>query len=113
MFWENFVKLCNNNGVSPNGVCADLGFSTAIATKWKNGSEPRSTTLQLIASYFDVTVDYLLGKEQKEKPIAGNDRQNEDPLLNEAYELMKKLSPENQKQAYKYLEFLSSSSEKQ
>ena len=63
MFWENFVKLCNNKGVSPNGACADLGFSTAIATKWKNGATPRSTTLQLIADYFDVSVDYLLGKE--------------------------------------------------
>ena len=62
MFWENFVKLCNNKGVSPNGVCADLGFSTAIATKWKNGATPRSTTLQLIASYFNVTVADLLGE---------------------------------------------------
>ena len=75
MFWNNFVNLCNNKGKSPNGVCAELGYSTAIATKWKNGSIPRDTTLKKIASYFNVTVDYLLGKTDTPAPreiIRGN-----------------------------------------
>lgn len=59
MFWNNFVKLCNNIGKSPNGVCADLGYSTAIASKWKKGATPRDTTLKKIADYFGVTVDDL------------------------------------------------------
>lgn len=68
MFWNNFVNLCNNKGKSPNRVCADLGYSTAIATKWKNGAVPRDTTLKKIADYFDVTVDYLLGKTSEPTP---------------------------------------------
>ncbi len=75
MFWNNFVNLCNNKGKSPNGVCAELGYSTAIATKWKNGSIPRDTTLKKIADYFNVTVDYLLGKTDTPTPgteIRGN-----------------------------------------
>lgn len=59
MFWNNFVNLCNNKGKSPNGVCADLGYSTAIATKWKNGAVPRDTTLKKIADYFGVPVSAL------------------------------------------------------
>ena len=59
MFWNNFVNLCNNKGKSPNGVCADLGYSTAIATKWKNGAVPRDTTLKKIADYFNVPVSAL------------------------------------------------------
>lgn len=27
MFWDNFVILCNKKGKSPNGACAELGFS--------------------------------------------------------------------------------------
>lgn len=46
MFWDNLIKLCNTNGISPNGVCAELGFSNAIATKWKNGAVPRHTTIK-------------------------------------------------------------------
>lgn len=62
MFWDNLIKLCNNRGVSPNGVCLELGLSNATATKWKNGAIPRNATLKRIADYFDVSVDYLLGR---------------------------------------------------
>ena len=65
MFWNNFVSLCNKNEKSPNGVCMELDLSTATATKWKNGSMPRPTTLQKIANYFNVSVEYLCGKEEK------------------------------------------------
>lgn len=60
MFWDNFVTLCNQKGKSPNGACAELGFSANTATKWKQGSIPRDTTLRKIADYFGVTVDELL-----------------------------------------------------
>lgn len=70
MFWENFVKICNDKNISPNKACADLGLSKATSTKWKNGSQPRDTTMRKIADYFGVTVDYLIGRE-KEQPIHG------------------------------------------
>ena len=60
MFWKNFINLCNNKKMTPNGVCAELGFSVATATHWKQGAVPRSTTLQKIADYFGVTAESLL-----------------------------------------------------
>lgn len=60
MFWDNLIKLCNANGISPNGVCAELGLSNAISTKRKNGAVPRHTTIKKIADYFGVTPDSLL-----------------------------------------------------
>ena len=63
MFWDNLIKLCNNRGISPNGVCLELGLSNATATKWKNGAIPRNATLKKIADYFGVSVDYLLGRK--------------------------------------------------
>lgn len=77
MFWDNFVILCNENEKSPNAVCAELGLSTAIATKWKSGSLPRSTTIKKIADYFGVTTEALL-TGQKETPTAeGDERKTE------------------------------------
>lgn len=61
MFWNIFVSLCNQKGKTPNGVCFELGFSAATATKWKKGAVPRDTTLQKIADYFQVSTTYLLG----------------------------------------------------
>ena len=64
MFWDNLVQLCNKKGVSPNGVCASLGLSTATATKWKKGAVPRSTTLKMIADYIEVSPDVLIQDDQ-------------------------------------------------
>lgn len=41
MFWEIYSDLCKRNGVSPNGVAAELGFSNATCTKWKKRYHPQ------------------------------------------------------------------------
>lgn len=65
MFWNNFVDLCNASNETPNGVAKKLGFSTGTVTWWKKGRHPRDTALKKIADYFDVSVDYLLGNQDK------------------------------------------------
>ncbi len=62
MFWERYSAICNNNGKSPNGVAKEIGLSTAICTKWKNGATPNSEALIKLANYFGITTDYLLGR---------------------------------------------------
>lgn len=65
MFWDIFVSLCNDRQTKPNTVARELGLSTAACTHWKQrGTIPNGDTLQKIAGYFGVTVDYLLGKEK-------------------------------------------------
>ena len=68
MFKNIFVRLCNERNVAPTTVCKAVGLSNAAFTGWDENSVPRQATLMKIADYFGVTVDYLLGKEQKEKP---------------------------------------------
>lgn len=63
MFWDNFKKLCDERGDTPNGVCKKLGLSNATATHWKNGAEPSGKTLNKIADYFGISIDSLNGRE--------------------------------------------------
>lgn len=44
-----------------------LGYSNGYFSKWKKVS-PNSEGLQKVADYFNVSVDYLLGRETKETP---------------------------------------------
>ncbi len=60
MFFERLYLLCENKGIKPNTVAKAIGVSTAIATKWKNGTIPNGETLTKIADYLDCSVDYLL-----------------------------------------------------
>lgn len=63
MFWDNFYKLCTDAGKTPNKVAADLGLSTAVATKWKNGTVPKWSTIVKIAEYFDVEPSLLVSSK--------------------------------------------------
>ena len=65
MFWKKFLEICAERGESPNGVAKKVGISSCSVTSWKKGGTPRDSSLLKIASYFDVSVDYLLGKEEK------------------------------------------------
>ena len=67
MFWNNLIDLCNKKGTTPTALVNTLKIATGSVTKWKNGAVPRTVTLQKIADYFNVSVDYLLGKEQEKK----------------------------------------------
>ncbi len=76
MFYENVLKLCNNKGISLTSLLHDeLHMSTGNITRWKGGTTPNGETLSKIASYFGVTVDYLLGNDQKEKPLVNGDKE--------------------------------------
>ncbi|MEA5040310.1 MAG: helix-turn-helix transcriptional regulator [Clostridiaceae bacterium] len=76
MFFDLFAKLCAEKGVSPKKAVTEMGLSNSIATKWKKtGATPQGDTLQRIADYFDVSVDYLLTGEKKETaPIQKDER---------------------------------------
>lgn len=71
MFWNNFYFLCQQVRKKPLTVVKDIGIAHGNITKWKNGSIPRGDTLQKLADYFGVSVDYLLGKDTRrdEPPV--------------------------------------------
>lgn len=60
-FYERFTDLCNKAGVSPASVANSIGLSNSSTTYWKRGSIPKSETMQKLAEYFGVSVDYLVG----------------------------------------------------
>ena len=73
MFYDVFKRLCDEKGVSCNRAATEMGLSNATATKWKKtGATPSGDTLSKIAVYFDVSIDDLLGNEEKPAaPIDG------------------------------------------
>lgn len=74
MFFTIFYKLCEERGTSPNAVAKQLGISSGTVTGWKKGVQPRTKrTIQKVADYFGVSVNYMLGYEQKETPDISED----------------------------------------
>lgn len=68
VFIDIFLHLCEENNVKPTRVANEIGSSSASVVKWKKGAIPQGPTLQKIAEYFNVTVDYLLTGEEPATP---------------------------------------------
>lgn len=68
MFYEIVNNLCKERKTTITRMAEDIGLSNAAPTSWRKGAVPKLTTLEKISKYFDVSVDYLLGKETKKTP---------------------------------------------
>lgn len=96
MFYNKFVQLCQENGISPSKAATLIGFNRSSVSMWKaQGYTPRREILVKIANYFNVSVDYLLGEEDKNKKTTDNDGLSEGEK--ELLELFNAV-PENQRQ---------------
>lgn len=86
MFYDQYAALCKNRDEKPYTVARKLGITSAktIIGQWQKGSTPRQPTLEKIASYFDVSIDYLLTGEEKQPTVSGELSEDEIKLL-EAY----------------------------
>lgn len=58
----NLSELCKINGITVSGLLAELKMSASNKQKWQNGATVNSSVLMKIADYFNVSVDYLLGR---------------------------------------------------
>lgn len=64
-----FRHLLQEKGVSAYQVSKDTGVSQQTLSAWKNGkSKPSLTTIQKLADYFDVSVEYLLNGKDSSHP---------------------------------------------
>ena len=67
--YENIIALCKSRGIKGGRLCTELGISKSILTDLKMGRKTglSAKNAQKIASYFNVSVGYLLGEEEKKE----------------------------------------------
>lgn len=76
-----FVKLMEEKGLTPYRVAKETGVTQATLSRWKTGKvNPSLETLQILADYFHVSIDYLTGKSSEEKEKVSNTQKA--PALN-------------------------------
>lgn len=61
-FIENFDALLKERGLPIAKVLRELGMSEYNYYRWKDGKFPKTINLIEIAKYFDVSIDYLIGR---------------------------------------------------
>ncbi len=67
--YNNIIALCESKGIKGGKMCSDVGISKGLLTDLKMGRRTgvSAVTAQKIASYFNVSVGYLLGEDEKKE----------------------------------------------
>lgn len=61
--YERFMQLLQKHGITAYRVAKETGVTQTTLSDWKTGrAVPRIATLQKIADYFNVSLDWLMGK---------------------------------------------------
>lgn len=91
--YEIFEQLLQKYGVTSYKVAKEAGVTQTALSNWKTGrSTPTVKTLQKIADYFGVTVDYLMtGKDEKPPEPQLTPRDKKD-ITKDLESIMQKLS---------------------
>ena len=68
-----FIRVsCKNQGSSITKMEKDLNFANGTVGKWANGKRyPPKDKLSLVADFLQISIEALMGEEQKEKPAPG------------------------------------------
>ncbi len=70
--FDKIKELCQKQGISLNQLEDKLNFSTNYLYSMKKGN-PKADNLQKIADYFNVSIDYLLGRTDNPKIATDGD----------------------------------------
>lgn len=81
---NRIAALRAEKGIRQIELAQTLGVSQGTLSTWENGKyEPDIATLNKIANYFDVSVDYLLGRDIDFSLYGGADASIDDDLMSE------------------------------
>ena len=95
--YESILQLCERDGIRPGRLCDELGISRGLMTDLKMGRKKgvNAETAQKIASFFGVSVGFLLGIEGSDAVAGSSDGINLDQVDVAFYGEFKELSDED------------------
>lgn len=75
--FDRLKSLCDKQGISINDLEEKLDIGKNSLYSWKKGI-PKGTNLIKVADYFEVSTDYLLGRETEKPYYALNKKDEKD-----------------------------------
>lgn len=109
-------QLREEKNIEQKQLARDLQVSQPTISDWETGrKKPSSKSVEMLADYFGVSLDYLLERSENRRPDKENSPSVEELFGDDVkglaiYNLYQELPPEAKLAAEKYLEFLLQSS---
>lgn len=91
-------RLCDlreKSGVSQDVVAEACNISRVALTRYENGQrEPRMQIAARLADYYGVSVDYILGRDEKTEPLTDNRSKQRNEKIEEATKILQGMTDE-------------------
>lgn len=76
-FYKNYVRLCNEIGLSPSAAAENVGIKKSNVTHWRDGGGVRDSTVEKLCNTYGWTRDQLFTEglsisKKRDEPIALN-----------------------------------------
>ena len=101
---QNIKLFCKKKGVKQTVACRESGVGVSFVNDIVRGQTPSVAKVQMLADYLGVTTSELLGEKM---PATG---EGDGPSENEI--LFRKLPPDLQEEALRYMRYLAAQSDK-
>lgn len=82
--YNRIAELCHAKSITPGKLCSEIGIRRSLLSdlKMERKQTLSAETLTKIAAFFDVSVDYLLGKtDKKNSPVEIMDEEARDEFV--------------------------------
>lgn len=70
VLYQRIKQLCSRKGITIAKLESDLGFGNSSIKKWEKSSSPSIDKIVKVATYFDVSIDYLMGRTDIESSMS-------------------------------------------
>ena len=70
ILYQRIKQLCSRKGITIAKLESDLGFGNSSIKKWEKSSSPSIDKMVKVATYFDVSIDYLMGRTDIESSMS-------------------------------------------
>lgn len=104
MFISRLEQLMKEANITEYKLTQELSLSKSAIWNWKQGSQPSADKIILIADYFEVSTDYLLGRSNDVGVIEMNVSLTS--FQNKLLEVVSKLSRDDQFQVLGFAQAL-------
>lgn len=91
-------QLANEQKISISELERKLGMGRNSLYRWKTQT-PSSDTLQKVADYFNVSIDYLLGRTSEKYINSQQNLEDDEPEIRILQRAAQEMSPEQRKKA--------------
>lgn len=100
---ERIQELCKECHITQTDLEKELRFGKGTISKWNGNTAPSADKIMHVAEYFCVSVDYLLGRDERRLPSRDKEYQ---PTIIAAHLNTEDLTQEELDDVANYIEFI-------